>query len=413
MERPPRRIPVLAVAVGVIVVATVVGLVVLWPPAVVDDRPAPAPLLPATITSVEPLPEDDMGGAQATVGFEVTGGDLAGRTEVVDTQLEGMPDLSVGDEVLVARAGEADETLYIADFQRSSPLAWLVALFVGVVLLVGRWHGVRSLLGLGLSLLLVTRFIVPGILAGQPPALVALVGAVAVMLTTLYLTHGVSPRTTAAVIGTTIALGITVALGVVFVDWAAISGFASEEARFARVVVEGLDVAGLVLAGLIIAALGVLDDVTVAQAATVWALHDTDPRQGPWDLFRSAMSVGRDHIASTVNTLFLAYAGASLTLLVLFSTSGRQIAEIATSELVATELVKTLVGSLGLVAAVPITTALAAVLASRRDDLEVERSRRDRGHRGELPGTGPDAAATTRTQPPAASSGTSELGPST
>lgn len=380
LERPPRRIPVLNVAVGVIIAATLVGLVVLWPPAVADDQEPPQPLLPADVVAIEPLADDDTSGARALVTFEVTGGALAGRTEGVDVLLEGMPDLAVGAGIQVGRAGEDGQDLYIADFRRSPALAWLVALFVGVVLLVGRWHGARSLLGLALSLLLVTRFIVPGILVGQSPALVALVGAVAVMLATLYLTHGVSSRTTAAVLGTTAALAITVVLGVVFVDWAAITGFSSEEARFARVVIEGLDVAGLVLAGLIIAALGVLDDVTVAQAATVWALHDTDPRQGPLDLFRSAMTVGRDHIASTINTLFLAYAGASLTLLVLFSTSGRPLGDIVTSEIVATEVVKTLVGSLGLISAVPITTALAAMLASRRDPTEIAASRGARGH---------------------------------
>jgi RNA polymerase sigma factor (sigma-70 family) len=165
--------------------------------------------------------------------------------------------------------------------------------------------------------------------------------------------HGVNEKTTAAVVGTTIALGITIGTGLFFIERAGLTGYASEEATFARFAVEGLDLKGLVLAGLIIGALGVLDDVTVSQASTVFALHDTDPSMTVRQVAGRAMTVGRDHIASTVNTLFLAYAGASLALLVLFSTGGLPVAEIVTSEVVAEEIVKTLVGSVGLITAVP------------------------------------------------------------
>lgn len=401
LERPPRRVPLLTVVVAVVAAATLVGLVVLWPPTPDADAVAGAggsgERLEATITAVEALPDGPDQAMAVRLTVEVTEGTLAGRTDTVDTQLQGLPPLEVGDRVMLGRAGEQGETLYVIDVQRSTPLAWLALLFVGVVVLVGRWHGVRSLLGLGLSLVLVVRFVVPAILVGSPPALVALVGAVAIMLTTLYLAHGFSQRTTVAVVATTVALALTVGLGLVFVEWGGISGFASEEARFARVVVEDLDVAGLVLAGLIIAALGVLDDVTVAQSSTAWALHDTDPTLTAGQVFRRAMAVGRDHIASTVNTLFLAYAGASLSLLVLFSTGGSQLGDIVTSEVVATEVVKTLVGSLGLVSAVPLTTALAAVLVTRREPWQVEQSRRrrhgDDGHGrvgGEPDGTADD-----------------------
>jgi amino acid transporter len=150
------------------------------------------------------------------------------------------------------------------------------------------------------------------------------------------------------------------------IDRGHITGFGSEEAVLARFAVAGLDLQGLVLAGLIIATLGVLDDVTISQASTVFALHDTDPRLGWPALFARAMKVGRDHIASVVNTLFLAYAGASLALLVLFSTGGLPVAQILNAEVLAEEIVKTVVGSLGLIAAVPLTTALAAAVAVRR-----------------------------------------------
>jgi uncharacterized membrane protein len=206
-----------------------------------------------------------------------------------------------------------------------------------------------------------------------------------VMILTLYLTHGIDQMTTAAVVGTSLALAVTIGFGLYFIDRAALTGFSSEEASLARFAVEGLDLRGLVLAGLIIGALGVLDDVTVSQASTVFTLHDTDPRLGVRGLFARAMKVGRDHIASTVNTLFLAYAGASLALLVLFSTGGLAVGEIVNSEIMAQEIVKTLVGSLGLISAVPATTLLAATLAVRRSPAAVAASRArygddDHGH---------------------------------
>jgi uncharacterized membrane protein len=166
--------------------------------------------------------------------------------------------------------------------------------------------------------------------------------------------------TTAAAVGTLGALVVTVVLALVAIDGARITGLPDEDAALARFALGELDLRGLVLAGLIVAALGVLDDVTVAQASTVMAVHETDPEQTFGQLVGRGMRVGRDHIASVINTLFLAYAGASLGLLVLFSTSGLPASELINSELVATELVRTMVGSLGLLAAVPLTTVIAA-----------------------------------------------------
>jgi uncharacterized membrane protein len=165
-------------------------------------------------------------------------------------------------------------------------------------------------------------------------------------------------------VGTAAALCLIAVLGVAFSELAKVTGLSSEEAQFVSLTVEGLNLRGLVLAGLIIGALGVLDDVTVSQASTVFAVHEADPEQGWATLFRRAMGVGRDHIASVVNTLVLAYAGASIPLLILFSTSGVAVSEIVNGEFVAQEVVKTLIGSIGLVAAVPLTTALAAGIAT-------------------------------------------------
>jgi uncharacterized membrane protein len=365
----------LLTVVAVLLVATLVGLWMLWPRA--DRLPETSEplddLIGARIVGVEyfeeePDPMLGTSGRVAVVSVELLDGPEVGELFEIEVLPEGYPEFNAGDRVQLQRTqipGE-DISYFITDFQRLPVLAILLAVFVGAVLLIGRWNGARALLGVALSLAIVVRFIVPAILAGRSPALVALVGATAVMIVTLYLAHGVNEMTTSAVIGTSAALIPTVLLGMVFIEQGKVTGFASEEASLARFAVEGLDLQGLVLAGLIIAALGVLDDVTVSQASTVFALHDADPRQTWRLLFTRGMKVGRDHMVSVVNTLILVYAGASLALLVLFSTGGLPVAEIVNSEIVAEEIIKTLVGSLGLIAAVPLTTGLAAFVASRR-----------------------------------------------
>jgi uncharacterized membrane protein len=362
----------LLAVVGLILLVTLGGLAALWPSA--SDLPqteAPEDLIAAVIVDVEEEERDTesfpgASGAFATVTLDVLEGPDEGRSIELDVNLDGYPPFTPGDRVALARSVVQDEVSYfITDFQRLPTLYLLIGLFVLVVLAVGRWHGLRSLLGLGISLFIIVRFVVPAILLGTSPPLVALVGALSVMIVTLYLAHGVNAMTTSAIIGTTAALVLTIALGSYFISAGSITGFASDDASLARFAVDGLDLRGLVLAGLIIAALGVLDDVTVAQASTVFAIHETD-RTLPFPaLFARSMKVGRDHIASVVNTLFLAYAGASLALLVLFSTSGLATSEIVNSEVFAEEVIKIVVGSIGLIAAVPFVTALAAAVALR------------------------------------------------
>lgn len=373
MDLSTRTHQQLLAVVAVIVVVTAVGLAWLWPAAsALPDADPPEPLVSGRITAVEVVGVSDDpqfgGGSIATVVVEILEGPETGEVIELSADLTGYPEFGPGDGVELARSTGPDGSVdyFITDFPRLPALAFLVGMFIAAVLMVGRWHGLRSLFGLALSLLLVVRFIVPAILAGSHPPLVALVGALAVMVVTLYLAHGVNEMTTAAIVGTAAALTLTVLLGLLFIDLASITGFASEDAVFARQQLATLDLQGLVLAGLIIAALGVLDDVTISQASTVFALHDTDRTLSFGALFGRAMKVGRDHIASVVNTLFLAYAGASLPLLVVFSTGGLGTAEIVNSEVLAVEIVKTVVGSVGLIAAVPLTTALAAAVAVRR-----------------------------------------------
>jgi uncharacterized membrane protein len=366
----------LLVGVALILSATVVGVVVLWPDVDqlpgADEEPLEDLVAGEIVSVVIEQGEDDeilgISGEFALLEVLALDGPDEGRVLELEVNTDGFPPIEVGDRVAMDRTTgpEGEVTYFITDFQRLPTLLVLVGLFIVAVLVISRWHGLRSLIGLGLSLLIIVRFIVPAILAGQSPPLVALVGAVAVMIVTLYLTHGINEMTTAAVIGTSASLGLTVLLGMFFVDRGRITGYASDDAVFARFQIEGLDLQGLVLAGLIIAALGVLDDVTISQSSTVFAIHDTD-RTLAWPaLFARAMRVGRDHIASVVNTLFLAYAGASIALLLLFSTSGLGAGEILNSEVLAEEIIKTVVGSLGLIAAVPLTTALAATVAVGR-----------------------------------------------
>lgn len=292
-------------------------------------------------------------------------GDRAGEQVTVDTGLDGYPPLEPGDrvELSVSTFEDGGEQFFIVDLVRGPSLLVLLAVFAAAVLAVSRWQGLRALFGLALSLVIVFRFVVPAILAGSPPFLVALLGAGAVLLTTLPLAHGINVKTSSAIVGTALALAATVGLGALFIDAAALTGFSSEDAVIARFAVADLDLRGLVLAGLVISALGVLDDVTVAQASTVLALRRARPEASRVEIMREAMSVGRDHIASTVNTLVLAYVGASLALLLVFWTGGLPLADVRTSEIVAEEIVKTLVGSLGILAAVPLTTLLAASVA--------------------------------------------------
>lgn len=379
----------LTIVVGAVTALVILGMAVLWPGEVPAPEQVGAPLIDATITSIQEYegvaePTFGLSGRSAIIGAELSSGVDRGTTVLLDTQLDGLPPVAVGDRVKLTSFddGTGVTDYFIADFERTPALIWLALLFVVVVLAVSGWQGARSLVGLAFSLLVITRFVVPAILTGESPWLVALVGGMAVMLATLYLAHGISVQTTSAVIGTTVALVVTVGLGLVFIDQAALTGFSSEEANFARVALGDLDLRGLVLAGLIIATLGVLDDVTVSQASTVYALHDTDPSLTVRTLMARAMRVGRDHIASTINTLFLAYAGASLALLIVFSTGGLGIREIVNSEVLAEEIVKTIVGSIGLISAVPVTTFLAALYATRRSREQIALSRD--GHAGHV-----------------------------
>src|SRR6266508_1906762 len=351
------------VVVGMLVLAVGVGGVALWPrgrlaPAG-NDQADPTRLLSATMTRVQATPcEQAEPGAPGSTCIKVAARLADGRQVDFETTDPTGGTFRAGQRVQLAVLEQPGQPPYynIRDLERTRPMLLLVALFVLAVVAFGRWQGVRSLLGLGLSFLVIVGFVVPAILRGRSPVPVALVGAMAIMLVSLYLAHGPGRKTTAAVVGTALALGLTAALAAAFVGVAALTGLASEDALNASFAVGGLSLRGLLLAGIILGGLGVLDDVTVSQASLVFELRRADPAAGFGELVRGALSVGRDHVAATVNILFLAYVGASLPLLVLFVTSGDAFGTVATAEAVAVEVVRTLCGSVGLIAAVPLTT---------------------------------------------------------
>ncbi|NCG38830.1 MAG: YibE/F family protein [Actinobacteria bacterium] len=272
-----------------------------------------------------------------------------------------IPDLAVGDRVIL---GYEDSTnfYFYADQDRRASLAWLAGLFAVVVIALGRFRGVLALLAMAATLVILVAFVAASVLDGNDPLLVAVVAASAIAFISLYLTHGFTPTTTVALAGTLAALGLTLGLSWMFFELAAFTGLATEEALILPFIAENLDVSAVLLGGAVIGALGALDDVTVTQVATVAELRHHSPHLPTSELFASGIRVGRDHIASTVNTLLLAYAGASMPLILLFAVSDQRLVMVANSEVIAVEIVRTLCGSIGLVAAVPITTALAAAV---------------------------------------------------
>lgn len=278
--------------------------------------------------------------------------------------------LTPGDRVLLRRVDGPEEPTYlIVDRVRRAPLAVLGLVFVALVVAVGRWQGVWSLVGLAAGALVLIRFVIPAILSGWEPVVATLIGAVVILLTTLVLAHGVNWKTAAALAGTAFSLVAAIAIAALGVEFASLTGFADEEAVTLQILSDGtIQARGILLSGIIIGALGVLDDVTTTQAATVFELRRANPLLSAAELTGRALNVGRDHIASTVNTLVLAYAGAALPLVVLLAAQPEPLDILISRELIATEVVRTLAGSIGIVAAVPITTAIAAAIAARGYD---------------------------------------------
>jgi uncharacterized membrane protein len=352
--------------VGTVAAATAAALVILWPGESDAELAAglTAPTERAEVTAVAegPCPPPQPGTCgRASIRLQSDEeASLALGTSALD------PGLEAGDAIRVSRAapapGASSPSYTFVDFERRSPMLWLVIAFAALVIVFGRLRGALSLLGLAASLAVIVVFVIPGILDGKSPLAVAIVGSLAVMLLTIPLAHGLGPKSLAAILGTTASLALVAALALAFTELTHLTGLASEESALLQINEVNVSFDGLLLAGMVIGALGVLDDVTVSQASTVLALRRVNPGLRFAELYRRSIDVGRDHVSATVNTLVLAYVGASLPVLLLFGSGGLGFVDAVNVELVAQEVVATLVGSIGLIAAVPITTALAARL---------------------------------------------------
>jgi uncharacterized membrane protein len=366
-----RRLTAVVVALAVV---TVVGLVIWWPRGeLVLDRATLGfgPQANATVTGTQIAPcSFDEATECNTVTFEITSGPAEGTTSAIEADIatrNSASRLDEGDRIVVNDGGDdipADARFSFADVQRGQPLLVLAIVFAVAVVALGRLRGLLALAGIVLSGGVLLAFIFPALLHGSAPIGVALTGSAVIAYVTLYLAHGVNQQTTVALLGTLGALALTAGLAVAFAGAADLSGLASEEAGQLLAFAPDLDFRGLLLAAVIIGALGVLDDVTITQVSAVAELHRADPGLDARGLYAAGIRIGRDHIASTVNTLVLTYTAAALPLLLLFTQSGRGLGSVITSETVAVEVVQTLVGSIGLVASVPLTTALACWVVS-------------------------------------------------
>lgn len=359
--------------------ATVIGLLVLWP----DGGPtrasqAAAQALPPGTT----YPDGRVVSVQTEeCGVEATALCATAVVEVLDGPGEG-DYVQIGlDEVVVANgvaegdvlvlsrdAGADGGALYnFSDFARDTPIVTLAVAFALVVGLVARWRGLASLVGLAFAFFVLLEFVLPGLLGDSPPGLVTLVGSAAIMFVVLYLAHGFTARTTTALVGTLFGLALVAVMGALSVAAARLTGLTSEETVTLQGYDPTLDFSGLVMAGIVVAGLGVLNDVTITQASAVWQLHEVDPSMTWRELYSRGMAVGRDHIASTVYTIVFAYAGAALPLLLLFELYSQPWEVVLTSSALSEEVIRTLVGAIALVLAVPVTTAVGAFFAKAAD----------------------------------------------
>lgn len=316
------------------------------------DWIVPKPQLSGTITTLSEPQTDPLPHRKATVAMQ----DGTVSAIVYDSATE----YRIGDLVLLQQDPQFSELYSVTDFVRTNSLIKLFILFLIVILAVSSWAGVRSLLGLLFSFVVIFKFILPQISLGSNPLVVALIASLLILFVSYYLTHGINHKSTIAIVGTFVALALTGIMAIVFSSLAKLTGFGNEDVAFLIGSIPSSSLYNLLLAGIIIGSLGVLDDITISQASIVAELSDTNKKLTMGELYKRAMNIGHDHISSLVNTLVLVYAGSALPLLLLFIQSNASPFELLNYEAVAEEVVKTLVGSIGLVTAVPFTTLIAS-----------------------------------------------------
>jgi uncharacterized membrane protein len=271
-----------------------------------------------------------------------------------------------------ASASQGSPAFIFVDFVRTLPIVLLALLYAAVVIAVARWRGLRALIGLVGAYFVLAGFMLPGLVEGKPPLLLALVGSTVIMIGVLYFAHGFSARTSTALLGTMFGLGITALLAAWATGAANLAGVGNHEATTLVNTSTNISISGVILCGLIISGLGVLNDVTITQSSAVWELYELAPGSSARKLFTSAMRIGRDHIASTVYTIAFAYAGAALPILIIVMLYDRPLADTLTSAELSEEVIRTLVGSIGLVLAIPVTTLIAVLVVKATGARAVE-----------------------------------------
>lgn len=312
----------------------------------------------------------DGGGSQCTFAF--TEPDKGGNPVkvVINPDIAKSHGVRVGDNIRYlnlsnaqgASAAQGSPSYIFVDFVRTMPIILLAVLYALVVVAVARWRGLRALIGLVGAYFVLVSFMLPGLVEGKPPLLLALVGSTVIMIGVLYFAHGFSARTSTALLGTIFGLGITALLAAWATDAANLAGVGNHDAATLTNISGSISISGIILCGLIISGLGVLNDVTITQSSAVWELYELAPATSARKLFTSAMRIGRDHIASTVYTIAFAYAGAALPVLIIVMLYDRPLGEALTSAELSEEVIRTLVGSIGLVLAIPVTTLIAVLV---------------------------------------------------
>src|SRR5215213_3093038 len=380
--RHRRALRILIVVLIPLGIWTLAGLIVLWPDDIsahVNEDVAGYTVAGVTypkgrITAVKEISCEGLPGSTpgvtdtrcADITAELLEGEEKGQAVTVPlTSAVYASGVEVGQKILLIRIPPTEDQpaqYNFSDFVRSTPLLVIAIIFAALVVAVARWRGFASVLGLGFAGFILVRFMFPALVAGSDPILVGLIGSSAIMFVVLYAAHGFSARTTTALVGTLFGLIVSALLGLIATRWAHLTGVAAEDDYVLAAAAPDLRLTSVVICGIIVAGLGVLNDVTITQASAVWELADQGTSRK--HLFSRAMRIGRDHIASTVYTIAFATAGTSLGVFLLIKINNRPLLDVLTTERFAAELLGILIGSIGLVLAVPLTTAVGVAVVS-------------------------------------------------